>query len=75
MSPRPIFLVTQSEGLVQSYMMEMIVERQNSEKVERCDLLSSLLKANTNDLEVTNLTDAELMGTSNFDYKLFVTNT
>ena len=60
------FLVTQSEGLFQSYMMEMIVERQTSEKVERCDLLSSLLEANTN-----HLTDAELMGTSNHDYELF----
>ena len=60
------FLVTQSEGLFQSYMMEMIVERQTSEKVERYDLLSSLLEANTN-----NLTDAELMGTSNPDYELF----
>jgi cytochrome P450 len=75
MSPRPRFLVTQSEGPVQSYMMEMITERQNSEKVERCDLLSSLLEANTNGLEVKNLTDAELMGTSNPDYQLFITNT
>jgi len=45
-------------------MVEMIHERQTSEKVERHDLFNSLLEANSNDLDVTALTEDELIGMS-----------
>ena len=44
------------------YMSEMIEERQNSEKVQRHDLLSNLLAANDENLDVTNLTTSEIIG-------------
>ena len=44
------------------YMSEMIEERQNSEKVQRHDLLSNLLAANDENLDVTNLTKSEIIG-------------
>ncbi|KAJ3514321.1 hypothetical protein NLJ89_g2442 [Agrocybe chaxingu] len=47
---------------LEMYMVEMIKERQTSEKVERHDLFTSLLEANTNDLDVTSLTESELIG-------------
>lgn len=40
----------------------MIRERQTSEKVERYDLLSSLLEANNDDGEEVKLTESELRG-------------
>ncbi|KDR79850.1 hypothetical protein GALMADRAFT_241949 [Galerina marginata CBS 339.88] len=45
-----------------AYMSEMIKERHNSEKVERHDLLSSLLDANSDDLDADRLTESELIG-------------
>ena len=47
---------------IQTYMSEMIEERQNSNKEQRHDLFSNLLSANDEDLDVTNLTKRELMG-------------
>ena len=47
---------------LQTYMSEMIEERQNSNKEQRHDLFSNLLSANDEDLDVTNLTKRELMG-------------
>jgi len=43
-------------------MKEMIHERQTAEKVERHDLFSNLLEANNNELDVTSLTEDELIG-------------
>ena len=40
----------------------MIHERQTAEKVERHDLFSSLLEANNNELDITSLTEDELIG-------------
>ena len=42
----------------------MIAERRNSGEVGRHDLLSSLLEANTNNPDIEDLTDTELMGMS-----------
>jgi len=55
-------------------MLEMIVERQNSEKVERNDLLSNLLEANASDSEVTSLTETDLMGIRGSIHEKFVAN-
>jgi hypothetical protein len=55
-------------------MLEMIVERQKSEKVERNDLLSNLLEANASDLEGTSLTETDLMGIRGFVHERFVAN-
>ncbi|KAH9485051.1 Cytochrome P450 monooxygenase 124 [Psilocybe cubensis] len=44
------------------YISEMIKERQLSEKVERYDLFSSLLEANSDDGEEVRLTESELRG-------------
>ncbi|KAF8967870.1 cytochrome P450 [Flammula alnicola] len=44
------------------YMAEMIQERQRAEKVQRHDLFSSLLEANDDSLDVTALTESELIG-------------
>ncbi|PPQ93732.1 hypothetical protein CVT25_013072 [Psilocybe cyanescens] len=44
------------------HITEMIRERQTSEKVERYDLLSSLLEANNDDGEEVKLTESELRG-------------
>lgn len=43
-------------------MSEMIKEWQNSEKVKRHDLFSSLLAANDEDMDIINLTESELIG-------------
>lgn len=48
--------------LKQRYMTEMIHERQAAEKIERHDLFSQLLEANDNNLDVTALTESELIG-------------
>ncbi len=53
-------------------MLEMIVERQKSEKVEQNDLLSSLLEANASELEATSLTETDLMGIQGSIYEKFV---
>jgi hypothetical protein len=45
------------------HMVEMIEARLKSEKVERDDLLSSLLDANSDQLEGGGLTMDELIGT------------
>jgi len=47
---------------LEQYMKEMIHDRQNSEKLERYDLFSSLLDANTDDLDADRLTESELIG-------------
>ncbi|PPQ80143.1 hypothetical protein CVT25_001442 [Psilocybe cyanescens] len=44
------------------YMKKMVRERQNDEKVERDDLLSSLLAANDHDLDGSTLSEDELIG-------------
>ncbi|KAF9481511.1 cytochrome P450 [Pholiota conissans] len=44
------------------YMADMIHERQSAEKVERHDLFSQLLEANDNNLDMTALTESELIG-------------
>jgi len=46
---------------LQMYMSEMIEERQNPEREQRHDLLSNLLAANDENLDVTNLTKSELI--------------
>jgi hypothetical protein len=43
-------------------MVEMIQERQHAEKVQRHDLFSSLLAANDHTLDVTTLSEDELIG-------------
>jgi hypothetical protein len=43
-------------------MVEMIQERQSAEKVQRHDLFSSLLAANDHTLDVTTLSEDELIG-------------
>ena len=43
----------------------MIEQRQNSERGQRHDLFSNLLEANDEDLDVTNLTEREIIGLSN----------
>jgi len=43
-------------------MVEMIRDRQTTDKVERHDLFNNLLEANNNDLDVTALTESELIG-------------
>jgi len=43
-------------------MVEMIQERQRGEKVQRHDLFSSLLAANDHILDVTTLSEDELIG-------------
>jgi cytochrome P450 len=43
-------------------MLEMIEDRQSSEKEERYDLFSNLLDANNEDKDEDKLTDKELMG-------------
>lgn len=43
-------------------MTEMIHERQAEEKADRHDLLSQFLEANDNYLDVTALTESELIG-------------
>jgi cytochrome P450 len=47
---------------LRQYMSEMIHVRQNAEKVERHDLFSSLLEANDHTLDITTLTESELIG-------------
>lgn len=47
---------------MQLYMKKMVRERQNDEKVERDDLLSSLLAANDHDLDGSTLSEDELIG-------------
>jgi cytochrome P450 len=47
---------------LRNYMAAMIHERQNSEKVERHDLFSSLLEANNDSLGSGVLTESELIG-------------
>ena len=43
-------------------MVEMIQERQSAEKVQRHDLFSNLLAANDHSLDVTALSENELIG-------------
>ena len=43
-------------------MVEMIQERQSAEKVQRHDLFSNLLAANDHTLDVTTLSEDELIG-------------
>jgi hypothetical protein len=43
-------------------MVEMIQERRRGEKVQRHDLLSNLLAANDHTLDVTTLTEDEIVG-------------
>ncbi|PPQ65685.1 hypothetical protein CVT26_000317 [Gymnopilus dilepis] len=47
---------------LRQYMSEMIQTRQKEEKAERHDLFSSLLEANDHTLDVTTLTEDELIG-------------
>ncbi|KAF4621313.1 hypothetical protein D9613_000776 [Agrocybe pediades] len=47
---------------LEEYMLKMIHERHSSEKVERHDLLSSLLDANNDDFSDQRLLDSELVG-------------
>lgn len=42
--------------------MDMIQERRTSEKVQRYDLLSGLMEANGDSLDLTKMTDDELLG-------------
>ncbi|KIM40203.1 hypothetical protein M413DRAFT_446366 [Hebeloma cylindrosporum] len=44
------------------YMVEMIHERQHAEKVQRHDLFSSLLAANDHTLDITTLSEDEVIG-------------
>jgi hypothetical protein len=43
-------------------MMDIIQERRTTDKVQRYDLLSGLMDANGDDLDLTKLTDEELLG-------------
>ncbi|KDR75779.1 hypothetical protein GALMADRAFT_248468 [Galerina marginata CBS 339.88] len=45
-----------------AYMSEMVKERYHSEKIERHDLFTSLLDANSDDLDGDHLTESELIG-------------
>lgn len=51
-------------SIQQSHMTEMIETRKRSEKVERHDLFSNLLEANSSDGETENLSADELIGTT-----------
>ncbi|KDR75778.1 hypothetical protein GALMADRAFT_248465 [Galerina marginata CBS 339.88] len=47
---------------LRQYMLEMIHDRQNAQKVERHDLFSSLLEANDHTVDITTLSESELIG-------------
>jgi len=55
-------------------MVEMVQERQSAEKVQRHDLFSSLLAANDHTLDVTTLSEDELIGlwATNISFLSFV---